>query len=354
MRHRQEGEQSQARYRLLKTRHLALILLPTAVLVAGSLLLSLLGYPQSTAFDPSAASGSAEAAARVKVLATSLLLASLGIGCAVAFVAHLATLPKSETRILVAVWVALTAVGVGSLLMGQPEEAHRFMGEKFACRSFATLGAAPGQPVQPPPVQTVEAAKAAPAPAVAEPAEMLSKPQECSARQWQRMRVLNGVQRYLLAFVTPCLVLGMIACLVIGGGDTLRSQSERLNTYLYLAAALLVAGLLFLSALLRWPGFSLPKDARAVYDAHAAAIVLYWGVVYSLFNAAVYLPVAHLLKRRLHDRPGAAAGAAGAGAGGDDAASSAEQLWRPAAMLKTAAGIFAPAIAGLLSDVVKI
>jgi cytochrome c biogenesis protein CcdA len=323
-------------------------LLPTAVLVAGSLLLSLAGYPQSTAFDPSAASGSAEAAARVKVLATSLLLASLGIGCAIAFVAHLATLPKSETRIMIAIWAALTALGVGSLWLGQPEEAHRFVGESFACRAFGALQAAQDKPVQPPPAATTEATKAPPASAVAEPARIFSKPQDCHAPQWQQMRVLNGVQRYLLAFVTPCIVLGMIACLASKGGDTLRSQSERLNTYLYLAAALLVAGLLFLSALLRWPGFSLPKDPRAIYDAHAGAIVLYWGVVYSLFNAAIYLPVAHLLKRRFEER------ATGAPASTGDSLSPADTLWRPVTMLKTASAIFAPAIAGLLSDVVKI
>lgn len=375
----------------LRPKYLLLVAVPALVLGAGVLLIGTLGHPSENGLELTALSGAAEAAGRVKVLATSLLLAFLGIGSMICFWLAFRRFDRPSRKALALAYGGLVVVGIGCLASGQPEEAHRFIGENFVCRSFTAMQTFPPEPVvQPPPAapaaaspageasvaaSTLPAAEprpaagaAAPAPtqasgaepepkadqppppparssAAKETASLLSENAGCTAPNWHRMRWLNNVQRVLLALVTPALVLGMIASLATGT-SSLGEQAERLNTYLYLSAAVLVAGLLFLSALLRWPGFAVPpKDPSAIYDAHVAAITLYWGVVYSLFTAATYVPVAYLLKS---GEAGKAAPQAGAAEGQPD------PLWTPVHMLKQATVIFAPAIAGLLSGVMEI
>lgn len=353
---------------LLRRDH-RLVLLPIAVLLVATALLSLAGHPVGTHPSVEAFSGTAEGAARVKVLASWLLLSGLGIAVAAHFFIHLRELGRRTQRELAITYAALAILGAGSVALGHPEEAHRFVGEQFVCRAFATLEAGQEPPAPPPAAQNqanqqAAAAKPAPIAFLRESSWAGSKSLNCpEAEKWHLMRLLNGAQRLLLAFITPALVLGMILSLAAGTGLDFKRQAERLNTYLYLASAVLVAGLLFLSALLRWPGFALPQGARAQFEAHAGAITLYWGVAYSLFNAAIYLPVAARLRARRVEAPMPApiapssddgAGRATAAAPTAPAAPTSDPLLTPVGMLKVGASMFAPALAGLLAGILAI
>ena len=77
-------------------------------------------------------------------------------------------------------------------------------------------------------------------------------------------------------------------------------QSRWLNTYLYLAALLLVTALLFIHAYLRWPGFVL--EDRTGYDNHMGALVSYYGFTFTVMLAAFYVPVATILSHRVEGK----------------------------------------------------
>jgi len=105
----------------------------------------------------------------------------------------------------------------------------------------------------------------------------------------------------------PALMLGTISCIArpapslpAATRKALRQlQHQRLQRYLYGAALLLTAGMLFMIAWLRWPlfVFATPNETTP-YVALINAITLYFGVNYSLVIASYYLPVAMLLRRR--------------------------------------------------------
>lgn len=158
------------------------------------------------------------------------------------------------------------------------------------------------------------------------------------------------MQRYLLAVVTPVLVLGAISCWPSAGENTRRGcarRTGRLNNYLYLSSAVLVCGLLFLSALMRWPGYSLhPVDVPS-FTANVDGLVFYWSVIYSIFIASYYVPVAAAISSSC---PKGSAPAGGTSNADDDEPVAAS----PFSLLKLGAGIFAPAIVGLLGEVIKV
>lgn len=164
---------------------------------------------------------------------------------------------------------------------------------------------------------------------------------------------LNSVQRYALALLTPALVLGAISCLAMPERHTradCRRQAERLDTYLYLSAATLVVGLIFLAAMLRWPAYGLTGAAAQAYGSHVDAYLLYWGVTYSILIASFYVPVA----AQLAGIGGAAAPVERKekkGEGESTAESASAHLF---AQAKALAALFAPAIAGLLGGVLDL
>lgn len=361
----------------LPTRYLWLVLPPALLLAAAAFLLNFLGYPIASALHLDGLSGAAEAGARVKVLATWLILAVIGLGSAGYFFWRLRDFRRATVRKLLMTYAGLAAIGVGFAWYGGLE-AHRFIGEDFVCESFKALegmqetpvpavtgmpagqdGVTPeGAPGQANVQQATSGETRKEAPAARPPRQLL---EETTWRTWTkpcnpstlhaRMTGLNRVQRFLLPLLTPALLLGMIGALAKGPATGFSARVERLNTFLYLSAAVLVAGLLLLSALLRWPGYLLVKDVRAVFDAHAAALVLYWGVVYSLYIALSYLPAAALLKR---DQPAPARAAVRVEKGEQKEGKAPDPLLTPIGMLKTAATIFAPAVAALLSGVVDL
>ena len=103
------------------------------------------------------------------------------------------------------------------------------------------------------------------------------------------------------------LVVGAISCL--GETETDRDanwkrQSERLQLYVYMSTAFLVAGILFLEAWSHWPQFAFMLDDEqksvelAAYSSHANALTIFNGVQYSVMLAAYAIPAAAVLFRQ--------------------------------------------------------
>ena len=342
---------------VLDPRMLVILALPFAVISISFLLMPYAGAPLDPLAKAVVDNGHAEAAGRLKMLATWLLLFTIGCACIGYFIVNLGLFASRTWWWLVAMFIVMAALGGGPILYGAAE-GPRLMGEKAICDALAAR--APAQPT--PPVSRGQAASApaagsatdnslqsydlSPPASVFEGLSFLRQP-DCPAdtAHWRmhRMWQLNFIQRLLLTLVSPALVLGTIACLAIPPRRTARpagrSPADRLKIHLYLTAALFVSGLLFLSALLRWPAFAFQGAGREAYVAHVDAFVLYWGVTYTLYIASYYVPVALLLT------------AQGVRDGVDEDKLPAGQLldWT-----KTLAALFAPAIVGLLGNVIHL
>ena len=175
-------------------------------------------------------------------------------------------------------------------------------------------------------------------------------PQPPPSSDYPLLRNLINAESGVLLLAIPSLAFGAILCLAWPPpAEPLNAEEEkalrdeqigRLNTFLYLSALMLVAGLLFLSAFLHWPLFALPSEMKPQYQEHIHAVVLFNGVVYTVLLASYYLPVAGLLARRWrHVKP--------------SEGESGEMLdWR--GFLKAALAVFAPLVIGLLGEVMKI
>jgi hypothetical protein len=303
---------------------LAIAVPPALVLIASSLLLSGYGDPIEPLARPLQLNGHAEAAARITLLAMSLGLTALGLACIGYFGFHLWQFRSRAFWALAG--LALASSGVGAVLVskGFPEEAQQFLGVGMV---KVSLRAAPDCPLE----RGTPLARYATGPV----------PVKCTNSRYEMLREINGLQRLLLSFVSGALIFGTIACAAapaIPNKVSAKAQMDRLNTYLYLSAAVLVTGLLFLSALLRWPGHAVHKDVLASFNQHVGAIVLYWGVTYSAFIAAYYVPVALCLSRRWRDVPK------------DE--SDKLVILSPLDLLKVGAAIFSPVITGLIGTVI--
>ncbi|HEX8527710.1 hypothetical protein [Allosphingosinicella sp.] len=174
----------------------------------------------------------------------------------------------------------------------------------------------------------------------------------CAAATYRHMLDLWEWWRGLLIIATACVVFGTICCLADADTSSspdaeppdttawvgvIKRQALRLNLFLYLAALLMVGALLVQFAFLRWPRFAVTDVAG--FDAHVGAIIVYYGVGYSIFLASFYIPVALCLARRAEARQD-------------------EELRDvilkttaigPAGAVGAAASILAPTVAGLLT-----
>jgi hypothetical protein len=115
------------------------LVLPLAVIGFGGLFISVYGYPIDFLAAPLIPDGHAEAAARLRVLATFCLLFALAIACLAYFVTGLRDFHGADRQSLLVAWPLLAAIGIGSVALGLPEEAQRFIGEREVCASFEFL-----------------------------------------------------------------------------------------------------------------------------------------------------------------------------------------------------------------------
>ncbi|HEV7658735.1 MAG TPA: hypothetical protein VGO55_02705 [Allosphingosinicella sp.] len=325
---------------------------PTILIIVAVFLIGHLGPPVDHLARAVVQDGHAEAAARLRVLATWLLLAAASIASIIYCGWSTRVLESVTKGRLRKVYFAMAVIGIMLVALGQIEGGQRLMDRRVICAAF-DLVEAPAGVVPPSDTTAVLSTYVHP------PAPVSDTPFACASgsRLYQLLWWLNEIQKYLLVLLIPALVIGMLSCLALPPApeeEDRRYQARRLKIHLYLTAASLVAGLLFLSALLHWPGFAFHGAAATSYKAHVDAYTLYWGVAYSLFIACYYVPVAIGLagaaatSSAKRSRKEAAHGGADAR---NDTGSIVAELF---GQLKTLLALFAPAIAGLLGGIVQL
>lgn len=300
---------------------LAIALLPLAVISLSSGFVHLFGTFGGE-LPAAAAATHAEAAGRLRTMTTWLAMFAAVIFCLAYSAQSLRRFERGSLRTLVVAYAVLAVGGLILVYFGLAGEANRAVADQFIRRSLDL------------PIHHLPAG----------PFHLI----DFNGTEFDLLQGMNSVQRYLLALLTPALVLGSISCLAMPPKATAadcRRQAERLSTYLYLSAAVLVTGLIFLAAMLRWPGYGLTDAAAQSYGAHVDAYVFYWGVTYSILIASYYVPIAV----RLAGISGVAAPSAD-----DQDDPGAETSAHLIATLKAVAALFAPAIAGLLGGVLHL
>jgi len=280
-----------------------------------------------------------EAAARLRMLATWIVMAGLAIGSFAYFLIDLLKFEKRSFSWLLAVFVVLF-LGMVAQVLWKPDfgRAEQSIGKETICMAFG--GKPPSKPAAP-----AKAGAPDSAPPKAGKTKALGAPECKDVVNVGRMHELNGVQLYLLLLVLPAMVLGTISTLAEGAPA--RDQAGRLKIYLYLSAALFVAGLLYLSALLRWPGANLAEPVAAHYYAFVDAYLLSLGAAYSLFIVSYYLPAAAWLSAKANPTVAFAARDKKENEDKDDVLTFFD-------ILKVALALFAPVITALLGNVVKL
>lgn len=293
--------------------------------------------------------GSAEAAGRLRSMATFLLFAAFAVAaliCAWKIVARLDS-PSFRRVVLgyaLSVMLGVGAIGAFKILRGDP-----VLEQGFACASYEFLvtGRGPSGTGPAPAVPAPAGAGAVPGPGQAQQSGTVANAPASTARrvapdqldafcQQQRakggkrltflpaaardalglpqhlrvedaflhVRILFLISALLLIAAMPAVVWAAIACLAVGreGEEAVcpaawRLQTDSLTRLLYITAGFMIAGLLYSRARYAWPAHSLlPADARS-YAAHVGSLVLYLGVANSVLIASYYLPVAAALAR---------------------------------------------------------
>ena len=333
---------------------LLLVLLPLCVFATSGFLSLEWGTPAGPFAQPSVPNGNAESAGRVKAISAFMLFAAFSLGVLVVTWHTFRTLDgPSRRRTLIAYLVTVVA-GLSIVLATRAFEATPYLDQKFACSSFALLEApAPGAwKESDSPVEAKGDARARRAPWRLLSDDDLKPARECRNSQFRTLHRMITILGILLVFGMPAVIFGAIICLalpVVGPHqtrlDAWAQQARRLNTFLYLAAAYMISGLLFTSAQLGWVTYSIHPDDAGPVRAQISSILLHGGIANSLVIASYYLPVAVWLAKL---RPAVA-----------DAVESAVPKSRPAtkhadadpfAPVKIAFTILAPTLVGFASQ----
>jgi hypothetical protein len=297
---------------------LSLTILPLAVLlVSGRLLVE---YGMLSGGELPISKGAdlrLETAGRMRMIITWLLLTAISLAAIGCFAWNLLRFQRESAIVLALVWIAFIVFGLVSLTRGFSGNAEAIIGFEALCRPLALP-----------------------------PREGAACPHDIT--RYDLLVTANLWQRYILTVSMPALVLGAISCLggpPVSSAAAVREQAARLRTYLYLTATLFVAGLLFLGALLRWPAFAYEEAALRAYQDHVAAFIQYWGITYTIFIASYYLPIALRTSKQLAKAAETDPRAA------EDAA---DDHLQPFGLVKLAAGVFAPAITGILGGIIAV
>lgn len=324
---------AEARPLHLPARTLWIAVLPFAVIAVSGALVHFLGISLGDVTQPAPKAGSGyshlEAAGRLRSIAAWLALSAATLLGLVYAIRALPRFDAASRRLLTRVYLACAVGGLILVAFGFAGEANKAVANDFIREAL-------GGPTPRFPGGTLDWIR-------------------FDLSLFRLFELLNSTQRYALALLTPALVFGAISCLAMPANPTkedCRRQSDRLNTYLYLSAGTLVVGLVFLAAMLRWPGYGLTGPAAEAWRAHVDAYLLYWGITYSILIASYYVPIAV----RLAGLGGAAAPAAPKGrkAGDGDGPPTESASAHLLAQVKALAALFAPAIAGLLGGVLSL
>lgn len=334
--------------------YLLIGLLPLLVLIGSSFLLNSDGWPSpSRVVVGLGADSHSEIAARMRVLAALLVLCASSVAAAVyaGRIFHFLDWVSLGATAFAVVLLAVAAVSV--FKVGLTQQTQELVDQRVVCTALSR-----------PDRITLWQGSTAEADGRRRSLEQL--PANCAAPKFLLLRRLIWWQQLFLIFAIPGIVFGAIACLAeppaplarededaeawrereLARLEALRKdQIKRLNTILYLAAFLLVAGLVFLSAFLHWPAFAVREPDLPSFHANIESVVLFYGVSYSVLIASFYLPVAALLtdKCRMDPKPPQADGL-------EDPAG----LMATSQLVRVAAAVFSPAIVSLLGEVMTI
>lgn len=343
----------------------ATIILPFLAFTAMNWMLTHWGTASLQLALPWVADGHAEAAGRLRTEASFLLYCGLAIAT-IAYVGIIVRpLSTASRRRLAWAWAAALTAGVTLVLMLDLNRGDPYVENSFACASFELLPAAKARAdvlvgarrhLLPP---SVVAAKPAPgryditrirchSATDATPGNPFAIPSEPGS--FKDLKIMYAICALLLFLGMPAAVWGAVACLALPRDDlnTWEAQTVRLNRLLYITAGFMVTGLLFTSARLMWPGYSLhPADFKP-YAAHVSAMVQFSGVGNTLVIASYYLPcAAWLAKQRPVAEPSPADGASAAARSGSPEGPD------PYAAFKTTAAILSPALVALVAEFLK-
>lgn len=286
--------------------YLLIALLPILVFFSIDRLLDTVGasreivLPHFAPFDPHA-----EYVARLAVLAAFIPFVAVGLGALALFGVTISRLDPRSLGLSMAAFIGLPVLTAVMLVAAPTRETQDYLGPAVVC---AGLGYGPGLHAKgKPPMVTVDDVRVLKG----------KKPNQrlvCDQPSFGTLRNLLIADEVVILFGVAALVIGAIACLADKDGDkgdklTLyEAESSWLNSFLYMSAAFLVTGLLFIAALLKWPLYPLLASDRAAYEAQANGIVAYFGVSYTIVLASYYGPVAAILSGRVKPlKPGEAA-----------------------------------------------
>ena len=277
-----------------------------------------------------------EAAARLAAIGMFVLLVGLAAAACAYFAGTVLLLTRrSQLRLLLA-FVVLMLLGLAILKVMNTRQMQDYLGPSFICTALGYT-----------PEISRRGADAATANSTQPKVRIdnLRDSDGCSNARFKQLRTLLDVQKIATMLVVAALALGAICCLAAPPGASptaeeklahFQAQSNRLNIYLYLSAAVLVAGLLFVAAYAHWPSYALTVSTH--YDAHANAFAAYLGFSYTLLIGSFYGPVAALLSAKVAALKPAAGNESGLP----------EAFKGPMQVLKIVSAIFSTALAGIL------
>lgn len=314
-------------------------------------------------------------ALRLDAFGNFLLFSTGAIGAFFYFFYTLRLLQRPLPVIVFIFFVVANAVLAAMLVPSTRSQVDKFMGSALVCTALGyddvqmnrakerakikqaqeTPPASSATPAPPSTPATAVAAAAAAAQPVKVPVEDARVDRKtCNPTTLAQMKWMLWFNKLAVLLGLTSLVFGSIFCLAgplapdpVDSKKDLphyEEQSERLNTYLYLSALLLVTGLLFISAILHWPTHALLPAAALSFDAHADALTAFYGYIYTIVLASFYIPVAVALSAKVKELKPAAPGAPGVP----------EAFKGPLQVLKIAAAIFSPSLVGIVTSLTTI
>lgn len=354
----------------LRPIYLPIALLPALVFLLNQYLLVNYGSPLDPMPEAIAEfDAHRESAARIGTLATFMLFAGAAAAAlGLFFISTLGMLDWRARLMTILAFLGLAGAAFTAQHLVPDRNAENYIGLSLTCLATgytkeqsdeARRRAGPAVAPAPAPAAPNAAPRPAPQPPRIEVEHL--PPPDCSNPGFLRLQRLMALQAVFVVLAFSGLVFSAICSLAEPPREALAAapadaadpdedpelqhwerQSERLNTCLYLAALLLGTALVFLNALLSWPGYVLiQKDA---YEAYVSAMVSYYGFTFSVMLAAFYIPVATILATRVK--------AAARAAGGK--AKLPEAFQGPLQILKIVLGLSSTALAGALPGIIEL
>jgi hypothetical protein len=331
---------------LLDPRYLLIALLPASVFIFNALIIkTFVQLVDDLPLRIAEFNGNSEGAARIVVLSAFMLFMGTALAALILFGATLRMFDWRGRVVPFLAFVTMAGAAIATMVITQVHRTHDYTGHSLAClaagydkaqsdRARADEQAAL-QASRPPRNQS----------AGVEVSRLRCRDVSFAKMEWLGVWQFRGV---VLSFAA--LVIGAICCLaacpVTTAGDAelqhWETQSGRLNTYLYLGALLLGTALVFINAYLRWPAYALLEPAK--YNELGAALVSYYGVVFTIMLASFYVPAAAILAGKVKALKPAAQGES----------KLPEAFKGPLQLLKIVVGLFSTAVAGALPSIIDL